>query len=374
MKVNLPFLAQDSDRHGNVRLYARRAGVGKVRLRSLPESREFMDEYRAALVELDRKAAQPAKDDVGTLGWLVREFEGSHGFRTLAERERRVRHLQVRAMLDTETKPGSGLFFRDCPLKHFGADNVRFLRDKKSESPSIANRRLSHLRIIFGWGVEERGQHVKRNPALGVKGLGYDKQPFHTWSEDEVAKFEQRHPVGTMARLAIDLILYTGARRSDVVDFGHRMLRQIVNPETGEPETWLVFTPGKTKKSTRKEIWLPLLDVLRDSLAATAHGIETFLITTHGKRHASGDSFANWFKDRVVEAELPGHCSPHGLRKVGAVRAAENGATERQMMALFGWDTPKLAAHYARMASQKKLAAASVHTLIGKVRSTVPLS
>ena len=52
----------------------------------------------------------------------------------------------------------------------------------------------------------------------------------------------------------------------------------------------------------------------------------------------------------------------HGL--IGAVRAAENGATEKQMMALFGWNTARLTAFYAEMANDKKLAAASVHMLM----------
>jgi hypothetical protein len=36
------------------------------------------------------------------------------------------------------------------------------------------------------------------------------------------------------------------------------------------------------------------------------------------------------------------------------------------MMALFGWDSPRLAAHYAKAASQKKLAAPAMHLLIPK--------
>jgi hypothetical protein len=44
------------------------------------------------------------------------------------------------------------------------------------------------------------------------------------------------------------------------------------------------------------------------------------------------------------------HASAHGLRKAGAVIAAEKGATERQLMAIFGWSTMKKAARYPRAA------------------------
>ncbi len=94
------------------------------------------------------------------------------------------------------------------------------------------------------------------------------------------------------------------------------------------------------------------------------HGVETFLVTGFGKSFARGNSFGNWFKDRCSEASLPAICSAHGLREAGAVCAAENGATEPQMMAIFGWSGSKLATFYARRANQKKMAGAAIQTLI----------
>ncbi|MBB4275080.1 integrase [Rhizobium mongolense] len=35
------------------------------------------------------------------------------------------------------------------------------------------------------------------------------------------------------------------------------------------------------------------------------------------------------------------HCSTHSLRKAGATIAAENGATDDELMAIFGWTTKK---------------------------------
>ena len=49
-------------------------------------------------------------------------------------------------------------------------------------------------------------------------------------------------------------------------------------------------------------------------------------------------------------------CTAHGLKKAGATIAAENGATTRQMMAMFDWDTPEMAEVYTRAAEQKRLA------------------
>jgi integrase len=360
--VKLPFLFTDRDRHGNVRHYVRRKGVGKKRLRAAPGTPEFIDEYRDALAALDSAAKTPSADPI-TLRWLVREFEGSHRFLKVTPREQRNRHLLVRAILEEETKPGSGVRLGDCPLKRFEATHVRLIRDRKMATPSAANHRLSNLSLIFSWGVEERREHVKTNPCLGVRPLEYKSEGWHTWTEAEIEAYETRHPLGSQARLALDLLLYTGARRGDVVALGPKSLTRIVNPVTRQPETWLQFKPGKTSKSTGKVVVLPVLPELSASIAATPHGLATFLINSYGKPHASGDSFANWFKDRVVEADLPEHCSPHGLRKAGACRAADNGATEKQMMAIFGWTTSRLAAHYAQKADDMKLAASAVHVL-----------
>jgi hypothetical protein len=69
--------------------------------------------------------------------------------------------------------------------------------------------------------------------------------------------------------------------------------------------------------------------------------------------------FGNWFKDRCREAGLE-ELSAHGLRKLAAQRCAEAGATEHQLMALFGWANPQQAAVYTKRASRARLEAAAV--------------
>jgi integrase len=200
-----------------------------------------------------------------------------------------------------------------------------------------------------------------------VKPIKHKTEGWRTWTEEQVEKYEDRHPAGAQARLALDLMLYTGARRGDVVQLGPKNLIKVTNPETGVKETWIEFKPSTTAKSTGQVVSLPILPPLRDSLEATPpQGFTAFLLNTYAKPHASGDSFANWFKDRVREAGLPDHCSPHGLRKIGAVRCAEAGMTAEQIMAAFGWSTERLASHYAKTASKKNLVAASVHGLVPK--------
>ena len=65
--------------------------------------------------------------------------------------------------------------------------------------------------------------------------------------------------------------------------------------------------------------------------------------------------FGNKFREWCNEAGLP-HCSAHGLRNAGATIAADAGATEHQLMAIYGWELPRQAAVYTRKANRKRLA------------------
>ena len=80
----------------------------------------------------------------------------------------------------------------------------------------------------------------------------------------------------------------------------------------------------------------------------------TFLQTEYGKPFTEA-GFGNWFRDRCDEAGLP-QCTAHGLKKASATIAAENGATTRQLMAMFDWDSPAMAEVYTRAAEKKRLA------------------
>jgi hypothetical protein len=75
--------------------------------------------------------------------------------------------------------------------------------------------------------------------------------------------------------------------------------------------------------------------------------------------------FGNWFRDKCAAAGLRG-CTTHGLRKAGATIAAENGATEHQLMAIFGWHSLKQAALYTRKADRRRFAGDAMRLLVPK--------
>jgi hypothetical protein len=56
--------------------------------------------------------------------------------------------------------------------------------------------------------------------------------------------------------------------------------------------------------------------------------------------------------------------SAHGVRKIGASRAAENGATVSELEALFGWQGGGMASLYTRAADRARLSKAVIGKLI----------
>jgi integrase len=185
---------------------------------------------------------------------------------------------------------------------------------------------------------------VETNPAAEVKRIKHPSAGHHTWSPAEVAQFEARHPIGTKARLALALLLWTGVRRSDVVLLGRQHLK----------EGWFKILVQKNRNRTPVAVELPMAPELARIIDASPVGDLTFLVTQYGKAF-TGDWFGEWFRDRCNEAGLA-HCSSHGLRKAAAVRAAQNGATAHELMALFGWLSLAEAQRYTRAVDRRALA------------------
>jgi len=187
-----------------------------------------------------------------------------------------------------------------------------------------------------------------------VRRKKYASNGFYTWTFSDLTAFENRHPIGTKARLALSLLLYLGVRRGDLVRLG---------PKNIHGRT-IKFTPNKTRYKRVVESEKPLLPILADIIVASPCGQETFLKTEFGKPFTA-KGFGNWFRDRCDDAGLP-NCTAHGLRKIGATMCAEKGATEHQLMAIFDWSTPQQAAIYTRAASRRHLAAGAMHLLGGE--------
>jgi integrase len=344
---------EDIDRHGNVRVYYRHKGYRKVRLEGTPWTPEFMAAYDAA-----KRIAAPAQGVLArptlpnTWSWLcLRYFSECADYKLLDPHTQHVRRQILEATFDEPIRSGSDKRFADIPLARMDGNVVEVLRDRKLLKPAAANARVKAMRQVFKWGVAKA--LAPSNPAREISYFKSSPEGFHTWTLEEVQQFEERHPVGTKARLALALLLFTGQRRSDVVRFGKQNSKRGV----------LTFTQHKGRKRKPHKLTLPILPVLQEIIDASPCGDLTFLVNEFGRPFTDG-GFGNKFRDWCDQANLL-HCSAHGLRKTGATVAANNGATARQLMAIFGWDTIKQAEQYTRKADQTQLAGAAMH-LLGK--------
>lgn len=365
-KVSLRYISEDVDRHGNVRLYVRRPGQPKIRLHEQPGTEAFMAEYRAAIAGEVKPTAQRkvlARADKGSLRWLCEQYYGSADFKQLDERTRHVRRLILEGLC--QEKDSKDRFLGDKPYAPLESRHIRAIRDKRADRPESANSVVKALRQVFSFAIEA-GLH-NSNPARDIRYLrSNNPDGHHTWTIEEVRQFEEKHPVGTTARLALALLLYLGQRRSDIVLFGRQHVRN------GE----LTFTQVKGRSRKPVTLTLPILPELQRIIDATPTAQQhlTFLINELGNPFTA-NGFGNRFRKWCDAAGLP-HCSAHGLRKATGTRLAELGATEHQIMAVLGHSTTKEANRYTRKARQAGLAKAGM-ALFGqeqKLDTTVPLS
>lgn len=208
--------------------------------------------------------------------------------------------------------------------------------------------------IAAGVNPEEIGVFVRTRDVLGRARDAVIAAGHQAWSIADVEQFEAHWPLGTKPRLAMALMLYTGARRSDAVRLG----RQHV---TGGRLRWTAY---KNRNRHPVQLDMPVLPELAEAIAARPTGRLMFLDTEQGKSF-SIDGFGGWFRDKCDAAGLPA-CSCHGLRKAGSTRAAENGATAHELMAMFGWKNLAEAEHYTRSADRNRLSTSAAIKLSGR--------
>jgi integrase len=222
--------------------------------------------------------------------------------------------------------------------------------------PEAANMLRRVLRAMMKCAVE-LGMRAD-DPTRDVKALQSKTGGFYSWTEADIEQFEARHPVGTRARLAFALLLYTGQRRSDVVRMGRQHIRD-------------GFISVRQQK-TGAELAIPLHPELLTTLSETPKDNLTFLTTQFGQPFTS-NGFGNWFREQCNAAGLPG-CSAHGLRKAAARRLAEAGCTAHEIAAITGHASLKQVAHYTKAVDQRRLASTAMEKAKTRTTTVKPLA
>ena len=291
-----PHLQRELTRHGRGVWYVRVGKGPRIRLQCPYGTPEFDIEYRAALE--GRPLTAPTIAAAGTLQWLYDRYRETSIWQNLSLATRRQRENIFRPIME---RAGN---------KDYRAINHASIvagLEARSRTPSQARHFLEAMRGLFRWA---KGKHVKTDPTETIPTPRGKGKGFPAWTEMDVAAYESRWPIGTRQRVWLDVLLYTGLRLGDAVLLGRQHVRDGVATLTTE--------------KTETPVFLPILPVLRTTLNAGPCSDLAFICGAKGRQFTK-ESFGNEFSEAARAAGVIK--SAHGVRKIAATRAAENGAT-----------------------------------------------
>ena len=113
------------------------------------------------------------------------------------------------------------------------------------------------------------------------------------------------------------------------------------------------YIQEKNKDKNPSAINVEFSPFLKRAIDSVETGDFTFLITQHGKPY-SKEGLGNQFKQWLEQAGVYGK-NTHGVRKAFAAWAAEDGATDEELMAGFGWRARSQVSTYTKDANRARL-------------------
>jgi len=344
MPRKLPLhVVRERSRHGRVKFYYRPdKDSPRVRLPDDPSSAEFDTAYKAAVAGESASAKPPRDGPAIGLRWLVARYQESADWAGLAYGTRRARsNIFLNAIAKSQN-----MDFRDIDRL-----TMEESIDARRETPGQAGSFLKAMRGLFQWAL--RNGHVDADPTADVRPPRYESDGFLPWDMDDWVKFCGKWKIGTMPRKAAELLIYTGLRRSDVVRVGRQHMKGNI----------LTIKTMKTGTTVSVELPQSLMNMLADT-----RGLH--FITSSYDKPFTKESFGNWFRDRCNDAGITNK-SAHGIRKLAATIAANDGATTHELMSQFGWSTTKQAETYTRGADRARLGVKSSRRIADQIANAV---
>jgi integrase len=320
------------DRHGKRRVRFRRRGVSQY-LSGIPWSEEFMRQYAAALErETSHRAGVGAslRTIPGSFSALCVAYYTSADFAAL----RASTQAMQRGVLERFRRDHGHRRLAELKRIHLTA-----IVGSMKETPAAANNLIKILKKVLEFAVAQ--EMIAANPARGLRGYRAAGDGLRTWTEEEIARFEARHPLGTKARLAFALALYTAQRRGDLLRLGWQHVRG--------------NRIALRQQKTGRELAIPIHPALALALSAAPRANLTFIVTERGAPYVHGASFSNAFRAWAEEAGAT-NATIHGLRKAACRRLAEAGCSANEIAAISGHSTLKEVARYTSAANQELLA------------------
>jgi integrase len=334
-----PFLHREITRHKRPVWYFRRGKGPRIRMPGEFNSVEFNVAYDAAL-----KGARPARlsHAEGTFAWGLAAYRKSQAWTALSP----ATHAQRDGIFKGIEKA-----LGESKLTAWTRGDIAAGRDKRASTPTAAVAFLKAMRGFFAWAVE--AGLVKSNPVDGVKVVASATEGHTPWTDDDVAAYRARWPLGTRQRVAFEVLRETGLRRGDAVLVGPPNVRdgviRLATEKTGE------------------RVAIRMSDALVEAIDAGPCGDMTFIVGAAGRR-LSKEVFGNIFREWCGAAGVVGK-SAHGLRKTAD---AIDGYSDAELSAKFGWTGRGMPLLYTRSANREKPSLAAAERVKVGTKSPAP--
>lgn len=341
-KEKLPrYVSSFIDNRGTRRYRFRKAGLGGGYFESHPNTPAGRAEYVRFLVPVNEAPVAKRQTIPGSVDALLILYYGSTDFRGQAAE---VTLTKRRAVLEAfRAKHGHRIVAdaRFDKLDKYIAQVADGWTDEKGRAHGGAfaaetARKQIHALFKYATKIEWRSD----NPMDHVGYRPKKTEGFHSWTEAEIAQYRAHWPLGAKQRLALELMLWTGKRRSDAVTLGPQ---HVVGNELA----------GRDKK-TGKRWTLPIAAQLRQAIDAMPEMPHLCFLMSERGRAYSAASFGNVFRDWCDAAGLP-HCSAHGLRKAISRRMADLNMGNATLKSVTLHSRDEEVAIYTAAADQKRL-------------------
>lgn len=353
------YVHREKTRHGKIVWYYRK-GHGKRHSLPGPPGCEGFDAALKAAQAAD-EAALPNKTrrhtaTKGSIRWLFDEYQLLAEFQDLEPVTQANRRAIWNKVCDTpvgkDKKP-----FGDMHPNSLTQNVIQKAVDKRTAWS--AHGFMKAMRPPMKWAA--RSGHIKANPTLGIEMPKNKSTGYHIWTAAEVETYRNHWPLGTMERFILELALWTGLRRADLVRLGPQHRRSYDDGDLFE------ILCDKTRKSSGVMAYIPVVNQLE--VVLEHYPVRAMAYLT-GKR---GNPLTPIHCGNIVEAAakaagVPGRL--HGLRKSLASLYAEWGITNAQLNAMFAWTTNKQSEVYTRGADRRKLALDAGKVI--KSRTSIP--
>jgi integrase len=329
------------DRHGKLRLRFRKKGLKPYTFKSPFGTKAWDDELAVA-----RRADQCQRQYRAVRAWVDRRSDSALLSEPRLSRAGR-NHASSRTGASSKAFRSKHGTKKVATVKFAHIDAI--LAEKASTHPFAAKNLRKQLLRLFTYA--EKAEMIDRNPVQLASRVKAESSGFYTWTEDDIAAYQATHPLGTAARLALELMLWTGCRRSDAVRMGKQHLQDGI------------FTFQVKKSKNLKTIIVPCAPMLAEAIMAMPKSGHLTLLLNAYNRPFSAKGFGERMRKWCDAAGLP-DCTAHGLRKAISRRMAEMGAGNQGIKSVTGHSGDAEVALYTREVDQKRLAQSTMTRLV----------